>query len=278
MTMVQGDFTGGEISCEEEDGVLVRLVHTFRVSGLTSVSWGSLGEAMGNSAVAPSYATLSGTNLRVVRRRATVVGKGIVDVEVEYGAKKNTATAEDEPAAIDPADPTPTTSPDEWWVWSGSSTLNSEQVTQVSGTPLTVSYTYPATYALDPELQGKTVSQGVSVSILRAAGEMRATGEITLTANTPELLSGNFKGFINSAIWKGCAIGTVMCTGCDYETVDYAAKRYRFTWSFQYKETGHQPEIVFIDPNTGLPPPDLVTNTGRKTLAWYPTVDFNALW
>lgn len=278
MTMVQGDFTGGEISCEEEDGVLVRLVHTFRVSGLTSVSWGSLGEAMGNSAVAPSYATLSGTNLRVVRRRATVVGKGIVDVEVEYGAKKNTATAEDEPAAIDPADPTPTTSPDEWWVWSASSTLSGEQVTQIGGTPITVQYTYPATYKYDDALQGQTVTQGAAVSVMRHAGEYKATGTITLTANTPEVLKANFDGYINSAEWKGNAIGTVMCTGCDYETVDYAAKRYRFTFSFQYKEQGWQPEVVFVDPNTGQPPPDLVSGTGRKTITWYPSVDFNSLW
>lgn len=55
---------------------------------------------------------------------------------------------------------------------------------------------------------------------------------------------------------------------------------YRFNASFRQKDddgSGHNPQVVFIDPETGQPPTGLVPGTGFKTIPWYLFAEFNSL-
>lgn len=92
-----------------------------------------------------------------------------------------------------------------------------------------------------------------------------------------------YAGKTNLSDWQGGLPGTWLCLDIDFDPVDVRADPvlYEYNASFRHKDDGggegHDPQIVFIDPETGQPPPGLVAGEGFKTIPWYLRAEFNAL-
>ena len=53
--------------------------------------------------------------------------------------------------------------------------------------------------------------------------------------------------------------------------------KFAFTYHFRHNTDGWQPQIVYIDPETGRPLPDAILDQSFKVIPWYGTANFNAL-
>jgi hypothetical protein len=51
--------------------------------------------------------------------------------------------------------------------------------------------------------------------------------------------------------------------------------KYRFGFTLQHNPDGWDPQVIYEDPETGRPPPDLVAGVGYKTIPWHNEVNFN---
>jgi hypothetical protein len=144
------------------------------------------------------------------------------------------------------------------------------------GNIISVSYTYPSDYKLDENLAGKTVQTSSLVGKL--APEHTITYSNLLFYN-PQGLSENFVGTVNNGPWilaPSAAAGTWLCTGIVGRSND-GGLSYATTYTFQYRADTWKAVVVFIDPNTGVPPDDLVVDTGIKNCEMYPITNFNLI-
>ena len=119
------------------------------------------------------------------------------------------------------------------------------------------------------------VTQGGSVDVLAPGSTLEL--EFVTASASPGSVSTDWTGKVNSATWQGGAAGTWICTSVNFEPVDQVAAtpKYRFNFTFEYRDDGWDPSVVFIDPETGEPPDGLVDGTGVKTVTYYATKDFN---
>lgn len=88
-----------------------------------------------------------------------------------------------------------------------------------------------------------------------------------------------YVGKINSTVWNGHAVGTIMCSGID---VSQSGTDYRVSYSFAYKKEGWQfnAQTFYSPPLTAHPStPDaaLDLTTGVRTFDVYSSVDFGPL-
>ena len=123
---------------------------------------------------------------------------------------------------------------------------------------------------------GATVSQRFTAEIERP----RLTFEFTYIGTTwPTTELTKYAGKINSAVWNGYPIGTILCTGID---VTPEGDNYSITFGFAYKSEGWQ----YLAKTSNVPPlqasitdPDnnLNLETGVRPFDVYKTVDFNPL-
>lgn len=258
MSTVTTDLLSGQLLAEEYEGALRTLQTTVRVSGLTSTDHSILFEALEAAGVpAVGSSPDDHPNLVLVRRTPRLVDgdNRTVDIDLEYVAKADSQRD---------------------FVFSGSWSLKSYQTQKTPiGAPLAVSYTYPADYQLNSELQGQTVTQGVDLNVNIPVFELSATGIIAV--DYPHYEARSWVMHLNSTPWAGGQIGRWLCTNVEFKlhNADLDPHEYMFTFSFQYDPMGWQPEYVFIDPNTGRPPADVIYNIGRKRLLWYPYRDYN---
>ena len=146
----------------------------------------------------------------------------------------------------------------------------------VGGTPITVSYDYPADYALNIRLQGTTQTQGVMLS--RPVPEPCFTLRLIVTSglignavvNASEMMSYYkfaFEGKINSNVYgMGFLMGVPHTWLCEqvHGTSHDGGQTYEASLTFHYKPNGWDPMATYINPDTGQPPPDLVAGTGYK--------------
>jgi len=158
-----------------------------------------------------------------------------------------------------------------------------------------VKYTYPSDYEYDDNLRGLTITQSALVSKMIP---QRILVFRKRELFSPESLAETYVGTVNSELWRGGATRTWLCTGIDGSSSD-GGIHWDNVYSFQYKRDLWQAVVVFIDPNTGKPPADIIdgpTDTsgvplavgdsggpgqtdeyGRKAYAIYEQTDFNAL-
>lgn len=142
-----------------------------------------------------------------------------------------------------------------------------------AGNPITLEYTYPDDYKHDDDLKGKTVTQGGTVTLLKPE---RVREYLIRETNDPDVVSESYEGRVNGVEFLGGAVGTWLCssiTGTN-DNSNQSTPSWVNTYMFQYREDGWNPEAAFSDKNTGDPPPDLVADTGIKTIDEYEIADF----
>lgn len=126
-----------------------------------------------------------------------------------------------------------------------------------------------------------SIVQGGEINV----GQPQATliADVVAATNTPGAISSQWAGFVNSDSWNGGAPGQWLCEDVSFEPVDMSAspKKWRFNFVFRRKrrsiddtEPAHQPQVIYIDPETNRPPPELVEDVGYKTVTWYPSRNF----
>lgn len=124
------------------------------------------------------------------------------------------------------------------------------------------------------------VVQGVRIRPLMPREELNA--EWTGQSTTPGQVVRAYVGKTNELTWQGWLPGSGLCMSITFDPIDVTQSPplYRFNASFRQKDddgSGHDPQVVFIDPESGEPPPGLVAGVGYKTVPWYIRADFNAL-
>lgn len=108
-------------------------------------------------------------------------------------------------------------------------------------------------------------------------------------ADTPGQLVDAYVGKVNSDTWQNGSPRTWLCMSFNFGIANAATTpvTYDFTANFRQKDdgtvndsgepTGHDPQIIFIDPETGKPPSNLVAGEGYKTVVWYDEAVFGNL-
>lgn len=99
---------------------------------------------------------------------------------------------------------------------------------------------------------------------------------------TPGDLTRAFTNKVNSGPFQLDLLAparTWRCTEVTFEPEDMSLSppKYRYQASFVYNPAKHDPSVVYIDPETGKPPPALVVGQGIKTITWYDEVNFDLL-
>ena len=159
-----------------------------------------------------------------------------------------------------------------------------------AGNPITVSYTYPSDYSLDPRKAGKTFPQGALVptdvnepvftikfmvvpgllSFFTAAIPLPAgvTVDPYRTMSATEwisLLSWYYTGKVNNASYL---IGVILGQARQWKITKVSGvskdggRSYEASMSFQLRVPNWDTQATFINPDDGKPPADLVANTG----------------
>lgn len=134
------------------------------------------------------------------------------------------------------------------------------------GNPITVVYTYPSDYIGNPAFPGKLFTQGKAVS--RPTSEPTFMVKFT-TSGLPGITQlALLVGMVNNGPYPVGVIGgaarTWLCTGFRALSED-GGITYNASLSMQYRATTWDNKIMFINPDTGSPPPDLIVGTGSKT-------------
>jgi len=142
----------------------------------------------------------------------------------------------------------------------------------VDGIPITLSYTYPVDYPLDERKRGKTITQGGMVP--------KRINETVLTfsgreAASPLNKSIYYKGTVNNGGWVGMPDAEARtCTDITGKSND-GGETYEVTYVFEYRKDGWDETAVFINPDDGKPPQDLVDGVGIKPVINYTETEFN---
>jgi hypothetical protein len=147
--------------------------------------------------------------------------------------------------------------------------------TDRDGTAIEVEYTYPAT---DPEFAGVTdPPQNAEIDVYLPTDEF--TFNCFLYSNLPRYVAGLFVGKLNSTTNWGSPARKLLCTDFRWEMYNLSTNPHQFRAEidFSHDEKGWDPIARWVDPRTGKPPPDLVEDTGKKTIQYQEAVDFISL-
>lgn len=144
------------------------------------------------------------------------------------------------------------------------------------GDGLFVSYTYPPTHDKYPS---QTKQQGGLIKVFEIQETIKIEG--LYQTDSPRDISNKFMKKVNSIEWEGGQPGTWMCMTVNHKQIDYNSTpgRYRFFFTFEFNPAGWQPEVVYIDPDTGKPPPDVSREGapgGVETILYYRELDFGS--
>ena len=257
------------LSARERHGALVGMTREVLVSGLTDGDFDALFTALDDmetdDGTLAAGSILTGHNdLVLVERNPSLVpgDPQKVLIELVYEHFQNDGQDLDNPA--------------HGVVFIKSST-NLQQIKSqldAAGDTISVAHTFPAD---DPDHPSETVTQGGEISVTESQETVVVTG--IYTTDSPDDLSYQLQNHVSDRAWLGGAAGTWKCTRVEWEDYHIGATASapvdaKFTIEFQHNASGWQPEVVYIDPRTGKPPPDLVADTGYKTVTWYLTADF----
>lgn len=136
------------------------------------------------------------------------------------------------------------------------------------GNQITLSHTYTT-----GEKAGTTDPQGGSVEVQVPQGIVRITRREPTSPLTKSL---QFTGTVNKFAWNGYPARTWLCLPIVGRTGD-GGESYEVTYEFTYRSITWDSRPVYIDPDTGRRPPDLVEGEGLKTVPVYPESDFGPL-
>ena len=162
----------------------------------------------------------------------------------------------------------------------GSTVSQIEANKDVNDEVFELEYTYPSDYHIS-DYASETITTGAVIALYAPETLMTVRKHITGT-NYLEVVnySRDYVGKTNMSGWlihPTSPENTWLCTGITGETDD-GGLTYLVTYSFHYREEGWDSEIVYMDPNTGKPPSDVVDDVGIKTYQMYETANFNNLY
>lgn len=162
-----------------------------------------------------------------------------------------------------------------------------------NGNPITVQYTYPNNYTTAAGYAGQMFTQGCTVQrdvrgdtftlrFILSGGTLG--GEPVSALDLVTYYAAAYEGTINADYYEiGLALFSphqLIISSIKGVTKD-GGYTYEVAWTFQANTTqsGWDKYVIFKDPNTGLPPPDLMLGTGTKTAqvqyaTIYPTFTF----
>lgn len=250
------------LTSQELDGAIIRLVTRSRVIELSDTSLEVLNSALAAAGIPAAGSSLTGyPNLILKERNTTLVDQSTVDVDLVY-----------EPFYEDQDLDIPITS-----VLSTSARANVQQITtnlDKDGNTITVEHTYPFD---DPNFPGETIEQGGEIQVFVPQRTISVRGVKDTTR--PWLITNSIIGKINNAPWMGEGLHEWMCVTANWELLSAVpvANKYRMEFVFQHNAETWNPQVVFIDSETGKPPKDLVEGTGFKTIRSHEEVNFESI-
>jgi hypothetical protein len=152
----------------------------------------------------------------------------------------------------------------------------------VNGSLITTSYTYPLNYPYDYRYRGTTKPQGgmisrpvpestVNVQWLITDGFI-AVGTVSTPATATQIVGWwkAFEGKVNSTSYTiGPLMGAARCWRFDkiHCVSNDGGRTYEASALLHLKRNTWDTLVVYMDPNTGMPPPDLVAGVGYKMVA-----------
>lgn len=233
---------------KEQNGRIIEIRRIFRVTGLTGGS-GTLKAALAEAGLpAPNSVHPDETTLRVLSREVKTIDGFPTEcfVEVTYGYL----------GVITSGTSTPTLS-------GGTGLETLESAYDRNGAQITTTH--------------NGITQGGTISVPNAQSSFRFTR--TQQTGQPGVISKTYVNRVNSTAWMGGNPGEWLCTNIAFDLVDDSTTpdTYQLTYEFQFKEGGWQPKIVYIDPDTGQPPPNLQIGTGVKVVDWFFEINFHNL-
>jgi hypothetical protein len=253
-----------DANAKYENGRLVSLDREIRVTGLTSTNADAYIAELVNANVIPTVdVIIAGSKLRnaaytIQLDEDVALGDALVRISFETFEEQDDVT------------------------FHGFSSVTQRQ-TEVDreGAALTVEHTYPedakGTLPDATQKAGKTDVQGGSLSVVLPVQGIR--GSYRAQSADADAVLEKWVGHCNAGQFRGKPEYTWMCTGGRYELIDRSVtpNLFEFTFEFHYDPKGWDDAttIVYIDPTTNAPPPELVDGKGRKKIKYYPTVDFS---
>lgn len=132
---------------------------------------------------------------------------------------------------------------------------------------IVVSHTYPPE---DADYGGQTLSQTGMIDV--SIPQRTFTLEGIKNVRAPWEIVENLTGAVNDRVWMGQPMYTWMCTEVTWEYREYL--NYFMTFTFQHNPDTWNPTAVFNDPRTGVPPENLVPDTGYKYIRYHRAVNF----
>ncbi len=148
-------------------------------------------------------------------------------------------------------------------------TVQQEQTNQDwDGNDIELEYTYPQNYP-EQDRAGSTEKTGASISVLspRTSIHVKRQELFDLDGTTPITYkiilarSKLFQGTVNHGVWNvdpDAAVETWICTQLAGVSID-GGFSFTVSYSFIHNAKGWRSHVVFIDPNTGKPAKDLIT-------------------
>ncbi len=196
------------------------------------------------------------SSLRVVQRDPKPRGVGIVEVLITY---KLPERGEFPPLG-------------QSFVMSGGSAV--EQITTQLRRPP------PIDDGSQITVEHNSVIQGGEITPFEVRSEI-SLSRIENTAN-PLGISRFWTNSVNSGGWfadPGAPARTWLIADVGFELINRgpAIPEWRFNYRLRNNPDGFDPQVVFIDPETGRPPPGLVQGTGYKTILWHVALNFASL-
>ena len=255
----------GTLEASEENGVASRVVQRYMVYGLTASDDSILDEAYAASGIPAAGSRLANqTNLVVVSRNFEMPENDDdkAYITIEYGRVGRE---------------------DGFEISSGSYRWNAKLIgslqqiqtqNDVNGAQVTVSHTFGAS---DPDYPSETEVRGGFLNVTEPQMGIEITGIVAV--DYPQLVVLDWVNKVNSDTWVGLAPGVWLCQSVEFTMNDQTAspRLWDFRFEFQAKRDGWQPTVIYIDERYGVPPPDLVANTGYKQVDWYLSRPFNEL-
>ncbi len=151
---------------------------------------------------------------------------------------------------------------------------------------IVVQHTYPANENdpgyphTAPDLAGVTKRMGGEVQVDYPSDTLEFEGR--LVREHPGVEARAWRGHTNMGPgqWNGGEEGTWRCAEVSFYPYDIAPlieKVWVFNFLFQYDPTGWNPDAIYRDMLTGMPPPVLVDGESVVEVDWYPLKNFHGL-
>lgn len=257
---VKANIIKGETLSEDADGF--RSVVVYQVTGLSGNANARLYNALladGVPQFGEPHPVIGG--IRVSDRQAKPVSGSSttgVEITITYEALK--------PESQPPDDTQPAQ------VSVGSSLESTVTQLDISGNQILVSHTFVEDDE-DGNVQTRTRTQGGEVEYQVPSMVLRFTRR---ESAAPDGKANAYVGKVNSDIFGGQPAHGWLCTRIE-GTSDDGGQTYTVTYEFQRNKESWLATVVYIDPETGRPPPGLVAGQGIKQVQVYEAVPFSGL-